>query len=397
MTLKLYYDNPEIGQTEVKVEEVGKDGKGFYAILDQTCFYPEGGGQPGDTGTIGSARVLDVQMAGDEIRHYTDFLLEKKSYQANLDWERRFDHMQQHAGQHVLSAIFDDQYGLKTSSFHLGAERVSIDLDAPEIASEVLAAVEEAVNEVIRRHLPITVQWVDDIQAQALPLRKPPAVSGEIRLVKIEGIDLNACGGTHPKNTADIGQIKIISTEKSKGGTRVYFLCGHRAAGYFRELVSISDELVRQLNAPVRELPATAAALIAEKAGLEKELKDVRAKLLEAEAGAFLPDGDGVIEQTFSSRPVKEVQQLARLAIAQYPEAHLLFLLHEDAQIRFVCAKGEMAKGDVREVLQNLLALTDGKGGGNANFAQGGGKTTCSSEEFSHAFRQTVKNMQEIL
>lgn len=397
MTLKLYYDDPEITQTEVEVKEAGKDETGFYAILDQTCFYPEGGGQPGDTGTIGAARVLDVQMAGDEIRHYTDVLLEKKSYQAGLDWERRFDHMQQHAGQHVLSAIFDDQFGLKTSSFHLGSERVSIDLDAPEIASEVLTAVEQAANKVIRRHLPITVQWVDDAQAQTLRLRKPPAVSGEIRLVKIEGIDLNACGGTHPKNTADIGQIKIISTEKSKGGTRVYFLCGHRAAAYFRELVSISDELVRQLNAPLRELPASAAALLADKAALEKDLKDVQAKWLEAEAGAFLPDEDGVIEKTFSTRPVKEIQQLARLAIARYPEGHLLFLLHEEAQIRFVCAKGQNAKGDVREVLQNLLAMTDGKGGGNANFAQGGGSTTRSIEEFSHTFRQAVKNMQGIL
>lgn len=397
MTLKLYYEDPETAEAEVEVIHTGQDSKGFYAVLDQTCFYPEGGGQPGDKGAIGPVRVLDVQMAEGEIRHYTDGLLEKQRYLSVLDWKRRWDHMQQHAGQHVLSAIFDDEYGLKTSSFHLGAERVSIDLDGSEVSPAVLSAVEEMANEVIRRHLSITTEWVDDGQAKQMPLRKPPAVSGKIRLVKIEWVDLNACGGTHPKNTADISQIKIISTEKAKGGIRVYFLCGDRAAGYFQELVSISDNLVRQLNAPIRELPEAASALLAEKSALEKELKEVQAKLLEAEAGTIRPDGNGVIEKTFSSRPVKEVQQLARFTIASFPEVYLLFLIHEDSHARFVCAKGANADGDIRDALHKLLALTGGKGGGNASFAQGGGETECAPEKFSEVFRSTVKNMQGIL
>lgn len=397
MTMKLYYEDSELAEADVEVIGAGEDDKGFYAVLDQTCFYPEGGGQPGDTGTIGPAHVLDVQAEGEEIRHYTDVVLEKGSYQARLEWKRRWDHMQQHAGQHVLSAVFDDGYGLKTSSFHLGTERVSIDLDAPAISPEILQAAEEAANGVVRRHLPITVQWVDDALAETMPLRKPPAVSGEIRLVEIEGIDLNACGGTHPKNTADIGQIKIISTEKAKGGTRVYFLCGNRAADYFRELIRVSDELVRQLNAPLPELPEAAAALLNEKAALEKEAKEMQAKLLEAEAGMFQPGADGVVEKTFSSRSAKEVQQLARLTIANYPKAYLLFLVQEGTSTRFVCAKGTEAGGDVRVALQSLLAMTGGKGGGNAGFAQGGGETSCSMEELSKEFRSVVENMQENL
>lgn len=397
MTLKLYYENPEMKEAEIEVIHTGKDSRGAYAVLDKTPFYPEGGGQPADTGTIGTVRVLDVQTAEGEIRHYTGERVEAGGYRASLDWNRRWDHMQQHAGQHVLSAIFDDGYGLKTSSFHLGAERVSIDLDAPEISPEILQAAEAAANEVIRRYLPITMQWVSDAQAKAMPLRKPAAVSGEIRLVKIGEVDLNACGGTHPGNTADIGQIKIISTEKSKGGTRVYFLCGGRAASYFRELICVSDKLVGLLNAPLQELPAAAEAVLDEKTAFEKELKEMQSKLLQAEAAMFQPDGDGVIEKEFTNRSVKEVQQLARLVAADFPKAYLLFLVQDASGMRFVCAKGAEAEGDVREVLKELLALTSGKGGGNAGFVQGGGENPQSSVELSKAFRRVVKNMQGIL
>lgn len=394
MTLKLYYEDSEMREAEIEVIHTGKDNRGDYAVLDKTPFYPEGGGQPGDAGTIGLVPVLDVQTAGEEIRHYTGAPIEAGRYRAVLDWKRRWDHMQQHAGQHVLSAVFDDVYGLKTSSFHLGAERVSIDLDAAEISPEILEAAEEAANEVIRRHLAITVQWVGDAEAKAMPLRKPPAVKGEIRLVQIGDVDLNACGGTHPGNTADIGGIKIISTEKSKGGTRVYFLCGGRAASFFRNLVRVSDKLVGLLNAPVQELEAAAAAVLGEKAALEKELKEMQAKLLEAEAALFQPDEDGVIEKEFTSRSVKEVQQLARIAVANLPKAYLLFLVKDASGMRFVCAKGAEAKGDVREVLKELLALTGGKGGGNADFVQGGGENPQSPDELGKAFRSGVKKMQ---
>ncbi|MGK7376588.1 alanyl-tRNA editing protein [Planococcus sp. 1R117A] len=398
MTSKLYYEDSELAKASVTVTQTGEDAKGIFVILDQTCFYPEGGGQPGDTGTIGDANVLDVQTVDGEIRHYTDSKLTEGTFPAELDWKRRWDHMQQHAGQHVLSAVFDDGHDMKTSSFHLGEERVSIDLDTPQVSKEQLLEAETAANEVIRQHLPISTEWVSDEQAKNLELRKTPAVTGEIRLVKIEGVDLNACGGTHPKNTADIAMIKIIGTEKAKGGTRVYFLCGNRAMDYFRQLVETTDELVQQLNAPVQELPEAAALLLKEKVGNEKVLKELRTQLLEAEAAAIQPEDDtGLIQQVFHNRPVKEVQQLARLAIAKQPSAVLLFLIAEEENIRFVCAKGEEAEGDMRNVLKELLLLTDGKGGGNAQFVQGGGKTEHSPEMFFRAFQLSLKNIQGIL
>lgn len=398
MTLKLYYDDPEMTQTQMTVNGSGQDEKGQYIIADQTIFYPEGGGQPADVGFIGDAAVLDVQMREGEVRHYTDKPIDPGEYAAQLDWDKRFDHMQQHAGQHVLSAVFADRFDLHTSSFHLGVERVSIDLDAPEISKEVLAAAEAEANRVIRSHIPITTEWVSNEQAKAMPLRKPTSVEGDIRLVKMDGIDLNACGGTHPKNTAAIGLIKIISVEKAKGGTRVYFLCGDRAFAQFDKFIETTDELVRQLNTPLKDLPAATAALLEEKAALEKELKEIRLELLEVEAANIQPVKDTVsAERIFENRSVKELQQLARLVAAREKEAYVFLLSVEPNSVRFVCAKGEDAPGDMRVVLKELLALTAGKGGGNQGFVQGGGETDYGSEDFINAFQATIKNIREIL
>ncbi|MGI2327838.1 alanyl-tRNA editing protein [Planococcus sp. YIM B11945] len=392
MTNKLYYENPELRAHTVAVLQNEKDSHGDYVVLDQTIFYPEGGGQPNDLGTINGVNVYDVQTVRGEIRHYIETPLPLGTYQTELDWARRWDHMQQHAGQHVLSAVFDDVYQMKTSSFHLGKERVSIDLNAPEITGSQLEDVEKRANAVIRRHLPIQTQWVTQEQAAEMNLRKPPAVDGPIRLVIMDGVDTNACGGTHPLNTADIETIKIISTEKSKGGTRVYFLCGTRAMHYFQQLIRTTDELVRQLNAPLPELVAAADALLQEKAANEKTIKDLRAELLEVEAASFMPDpAHGTVEKLFRNRPIKEIQQLARLAISRHPSAHLLFLGMDGEDMRFVCAKGTDAPGDMREALKELLALTAGKGGGNEQLGQGGGKTDKLPETFFQVFRSSVQ------
>lgn len=393
MTTKLYYEDSEIAEAIVQVLSSASDEKGEYSILDQTCFYPEGGGQPADTGAIGKAKVLDVQTVEGEIRHYTNGILETGSYTATVDWKRRRDHMQQHAGQHVLSAVFDDFYGMKTQSFHLGEERVSIDLDCQGITDEQLRDVEEKANEVIRRHIPIISEWVTDEQAAELPLRKKPAVSGSIRLVKMGEIDLNACGGTHPKNTAAIGQIKLISAEKAKGGTRVYFLCGNRSMSYFQQLIETTDKLVHKLNAPISELAAAADALLNDKIENEKTIKEQRLQLLTMEANSLQAE-DGKIEKVFYDRPFKEIQQLAKMATVQHPEASLLFLGVDGLDVRFVCARGSEVEGDMRQVLKELLALTEGKGGGNAQFAQGGGISAEQPDAFIHAFRKTLGKIQ---
>lgn len=393
MTIKLYYNDSEISQAIVHVLDSAKDEVGYYAVLDQSCFYPEGGGQPADTGRIGAAKVVDVQTVEGEIRHYTDIQLPKESFSAEIDWQKRWDHMQQHAGQHLLSALFEDMYSLKTQSFHLGQARVSIDLDLGTATTAQLKDVEKMANQLIRQRLAISTRWVTREKAGTLALRKPPAVEGNIRLVEIDGIDLNACGGTHPKNTADIGLLKIISTEKAKSGMRVYFLCGTRALEYFNFLMETTDKLVVQLNAPTAELPEAAEALLTEKATADKTIKSLQEQVLSLEAETILPI-DGIVEQVFEGRPVKELQQLARLVIGKHASANLLFINTSEDDMRLVCARGEQASGDMREVLKRLLELTEGKGGGNAQFAQGGGRTAETPKAFQNAFRETLKSFK---
>jgi alanyl-tRNA synthetase len=375
MTEKRYYDQPALKELDIRVIRSGKDHTGPYCILDETIFYPEGGGQPADQGQIGGLQVMDVQLVEGEIRHYTKEQVHNGEFCAKLNWARRWDHMQQHAGQHLLSAAFEDLLGMKTVSFHLGPDRASIDLEVASMTVVESSKAEEFVRNVIRKHLPIHTDWKKKEEALEMNLRKPPAVEGPIRIVSIEGVDTNACGGTHPENTADVGIVKILGTEKVKAGMRVYFLCGDRAFNHFHLLGKTTDELVRQLNAPLAQLTEAAEALIQEKVKLEKEAKQVRSKLLEFEAAALSPSGkNGVIGAVYEDRPLKELQQLAKTAIEIHPASALLLLSVDEDGTKFVCANGAESPGELKTLLPVLLEQLDGKGGGNNRLIQGGGK-----------------------
>lgn len=392
MTEKIFYRDAYTQTASVAVVATGTDDKGDYAVLDRSCFYPEGGGQPADTGTIGDVEVTDVQTVDGEVRHYTTHRLGKENYMAAIDWNRRFDHMQQHTGQHLLSAAFEDEFGMATKSFHLGAERVTIDLDVRSIQPDQLQRVEQQVNNYIRRRIPVDTEWVTHEQAAGMKLRKKPAVEGDIRLVKIGDIDLNACGGTHIANSAELGLVKIIRTEKSKSATRVYFLCGDRAMRHFDLLQSVTDQLTRSLNAPVAELPDAAAALTADRKEKEKQLKKLNLRLLEREAASLTPENN-VLIQNFEERTIKEVQQLAQLKTQNHPGLYILFMIRDGSDLHFISAKSKNASGDMKYFLEKI---TDGNGiaiRGNENLAQGSGPLTTEPEVYGNAFQEILKEI----
>jgi len=392
MTERIFYQDAMAQAVVANVIATGIDEKGPYVVLDRSCFYPEGGGQPADKGIIGETEVTDVQNVDGEIRHYTARALEKGDYTATIDWQRRFDHMQQHTGQHLLSAVFEDEFGMVTKSFHLGTERVSIDLDIQKISAEQLREVERQVNHLITRHHPIETEWVTQEQAGRMALRKQPAVMGDVRLVKIAGIDINACGGTHLGNTAELGLVKIIRTEKAKTATRVYFLCGQRALDHFDLLQSVTDQLTRSLNVPVGELPEAAAAVLSDRREKEKQLKKISLHLLESEAESLQPEGN-VLVKDFSGRPFKDVQRLAKLTADKHGSLYLLFLVREDSLMRFVCAKGKSSRGDMKQVLGKLIETSGGNVGGTEDLAQGGVSLREDLEIFATAFRDIIKEI----
>ncbi|HSJ38053.1 MAG TPA: alanyl-tRNA editing protein [Planococcus sp. (in: firmicutes)] len=392
MTERIYYQDATAQAIGANVIATGIDERGHYAVLDRSCFYPEGGGQPADNGFIGETEVTDVQTVGGELRHYTGHALARGEYTAAIDWHRRFDHMQQHTGQHLLSAVFEDEFGMVTKSFHLGTERVSIDLDVPRISAEQLKRVEHQVHQLISRHIPIETEWLTQEQASGLALRKKPSVEGDIRLVKITDIDINACGGVHLGNTAELGLIKIIRTEKAKSATRVYFLCGNRALNHFDLLQSVTDQLTRSLNVPVDELPEAAAAVLNDRRDKEKQLKKISLRLLEAESDSLQPEEDLLVKD-FSGRPLKDVQRLAKLTAEKHDSLHLLFLIQEDSNMRFICAKGKSSNGDMKHALGKLIENSGGNVGGTADLAQGSGPLKGNLEIYATAFQNIIKEI----
>jgi len=239
MTHRLYYTDPLTRSFDAAVVACGTNEGKYCVVLDRTAFYPTSGGQPFDTGTLGGAQVTDV-LDGDngDVVHVTDQPLGVGTLVVGeIDWGRRFDHMQQHTGQHLLSAAFDRLFGVRTVSFHMGQEISTIDL-AREVSLDEIASSERLTNEVIWDDRPVSLRFVPADQAAALPLRKESERTGELRLVEVPDFDLSACGGTHVPRTGTIGMVAVTASERFKGGTRISFACGGRAVRARRDEAS---------------------------------------------------------------------------------------------------------------------------------------------------------------
>ncbi len=226
----LYEREPGRREAEAEVVAAGEQGGRPFVVLSDTLFYPEGGGQPADRGTIAGVAVLDVQRAGGTIRHLLERPIAPGSVRLALDWERRFDHMQQHTAQHLLSALAEDRFGWKTTAFHLGPAVSDIELAVPALAEETREALEEAVAAEIRAARPVRPRRVTREEFERLEAVRtrglPDGHAGEVRLVEIEGVDLNTCGGTHLASTAEIEALHLLASEPMRGGTRLHFAAG---------------------------------------------------------------------------------------------------------------------------------------------------------------------------
>jgi alanyl-tRNA synthetase len=250
------------------------DGKPAVA-LDRTAFYPTGGGQPNDTGILAGVEVLDVVAADGLIWHVVgnDILVEE--VEGEIAWARRYDHMQQHTGQHVLSQAFIQVCGAETVAFHLGTSSSTIDLDRTDLGAGLIAAAEAAANAVVDDALPVTAEFVSEAQLSQIPLRKPPKVTEDVRVVQVAGFDWSACGGTHLMNTAQIGLIKIVGTERRSAELRVSFLCGGRARADYARLQLLAGELASRFSVGQDEVPAAVDRLSNEHRAARKELADL--------------------------------------------------------------------------------------------------------------------------
>lgn len=389
MTERLYYTDPALDRFEATVTRVDHvDGRQLVR-LDRTAFYPTSGGQPFDLGTLGAARVIDVtdEENGDVV-HIVDGALDPgERITGRIDWPRRFDHMQQHTGQHVLSAAFDTLLDARTESFHLGADYATIDL-ARELTPIQIARAEDDANRVVWEDRAVSIRFVDAGEAATLPLRKTPAREGTLRLIDVGGYDLSACGGTHVARTGAIGMIAVSGWERFKGGMRVGFVCGGRALRAHRRLRDVVAESARLLSTMQDDVPAGIERLHADAKDAKRQIKDLQARLAEHEAERLAADAQaGVVVAALDGWDQAALKGIAS-AIAARP-GHVAALLGGPPPFAVVIARSADRTIDCGAALKALVARFGGKGGGRPELAQGGG-LQADPHEVADYFRSLV-------
>ena len=376
VTVRLYYTDPAVLAFDAEVTRALEHEGRPAVVLDRTAFYPSSGGQPFDIGRLGDADVLDVVDQEHEIVHVLSTPLPSGARVAGqIDAARRLDHMQQHTGQHVLSAAFDRLFANETVSFHMGAEVSTIDLAKPVTWNDAAQAIDVA-NGIVWENRPVSIRFVSASEAAALPLRKDPARGGEIRLIEVDDFDLSACGGTHVSRTGAIGIVAALTIDKLRGGARVTFVCGRRALrtlDTYREAVSGS---ARVLSVLPQELPSAIGRLHDEGRELRKALTRAQARLAQLEGERLARDAEPIGNVRLVARVIEgwDVAGLKMLASAVASQEGVVAVLVSAARpASVVIARGAGVAADAGELLRALVTKFGGRGGGKQDIAQGGG------------------------
>ena len=365
-----------LATTVIKVSE---EGGRHCAILEDTILYPEGGGQPCDLGTIGEAAVLGVAHGPGGIVHFTDRPLEPGPVEVCLDWGRRRDHMQQHTGQHLLTALAQDRFGWATTAFHLGTEVCDIELDAPQILDRERLELEDAVAAEISAGRAVTASWVSRDEYDALHVRSrglPEGHEGDIRLVAIEGLDTNTCGGTHLARTSELEGVKLLGVEPIRGGTRLFFVFGKRLRARLEAHEKRNHHLRTALGRPDDGLAEAVEQRLAREKDLERALRHADTELASAYAKAMLAGTDAFITHHFESKDAAFLQKLTRVLLDAEKESNaagrLYFFTAEMGGERFFSlAAGGACKADLPALGRSIAAILGGRGGGSSRQFQG--------------------------
>jgi alanyl-tRNA synthetase len=398
MLSRLYYTEPWLRTFEATVTDVVPDGDRQHVWLSRTAFYPSSGGQPFDTGRIAAAQVIDV-LDGDDDRvvHVVEgaTLAAGERVSCEIDWPRRFDHMQQHTGQHLLSAAFERLHEARTESFRLGTDCSTIDL-AVEVTPAQIAAAEDDANAIAWEGRPVSIRFVNADEAGRLPLRKAPAREGRLRLIEVEGYDLSACGGTHVSNTGAVGLIAVRGWERFRGGTRVEFVCGGRALVSHRAWRDWASAAARPLSIMPAELPAAIEKLRDENKELRRQLKALAEKTATLEAStlagrAAAIGGASVLIEALDGYDMTALKLLAASFVHEPARVIVLFTGARPAEVVTMCS-GDVGGFDGAGVVRQLTTQFGGRGGGKRAAAQGGG-LEATSEALVAAARAIVAGM----
>jgi alanyl-tRNA synthetase len=378
VTERLYYSDSHLIEFDARVVDVTARVSGWTAlVLDRTAFYPTGGGQPSDTGTLNGARVVECIDDGDNgVLHVVQGAAPSRgdAVRGRVDWSRRLDHMQQHTGQHILSQALVKLFNAPTRSFRVLDTSCQIDVELNNPATDLIERAVELANNVIWENRAITIRNVTSGESAELPLRKEPARDGDLRLIEIEGFDLTPCGGTHAYRTGEVGIIAVRSWERAKGLTRIEFVAGMRALADYRKANKSAREVAALFSTGRDDAPQLAAQMVEEHKELNRRIRALEELAAAAEAEKLLATArDGVISAIFDGRDAESLKKLAQALIA-HPQTIALLASRDHDTARLVFARSADAVGDMNTLMREACALLDGRGGGKPEIAQGGGK-----------------------
>lgn len=389
-TKAIYYEQDYRQPWETKIIGIERYKKDYGIRLAQSAFYPGGGGQPCDLGWIHGIQVKEVWTEGDEIIHLMDQPLDEgERVVCQVDGIRRLDLMQQHSGQHLLSAVFYTLFGGQTSSFHLGLDYVTIDISIPDLSQEVIEKAENQANQYIFENLPIQHYLVNQEKLKKLPLRKQPQVEEDIRIVEIEGVDWSPCGGTHLAHTGEIGLLKIIKTENYKGNTRVYFKAGGRALEDFQHKSRVFAQLTARLSSGEEELVDRVEKELEKARILSKDLNRWKEKAAFWETKDLIANReDTLIARLFEDKDFQEIERISKEIHAQ---GEYLLLFGSQADQKLLLSHSGHASLHCGKLFREALPSFGGRGGGNDKKAQAAFSTMEGLEKFYQHIKEQIR------
>ncbi|GLB32382.1 alanyl-tRNA editing protein [Lacrimispora amygdalina] len=382
---KLYYERPYVKKFEAEVVECRPDKDGNYLVrLNRTAFYPEGGGQPADTGTLGEALVCDVRERPEGIVHITDRPIPEKTLVTGiLDWERRFSHMQNHSGEHLLSGVVHKHYGYDNIGFHMGKDEVTVDFNGT-LTMEQLEEVEAEVNELIWQNIPVLETYPSKEELDALDYRSKKELSGQVRIIEFPGADVCACCGTHVMTAGEIGILKVTGLARYKGGVRVSLLCGREALLDYRKKLKAVQNISVLLSAKPDSVSDAVSKLKEEGIRKDSDRNRLTRELLVRKAAEY-PESDAPVLVLEENLLPAQLRQFCTMLYEEKKGSIVLVCSGEEGLYQYAAGS---STADMRALSRQLNERLNGRGGGNTLLAQGTFQT--SFQEIQKVFKEEL-------
>lgn len=382
MAIQLYYDDSHLSEFEATVLSCVETDKGFRTVLDQTAFFPEGGGQKADTGVIGSVAVTDVQTEDGEVVHYLKAPLDPgRNYPCRIDWDVRFERMQNHSGEHIVSGIVHGLYGYDNVGFHMSEDVITIDFNGI-LEWDQLLEVERKSNEVIWKNVPIRAWFPTDEELTSLDFRSKKELDEAVRLVRIEGVDLCACCAPHVNSTGEIGIIKILSVMKHRGGVRIEMIAGKTAYEKLRNDYEQVRAVSQMLSAKHDEITASVSRVSDETDELKQTIYELRMSILESRIEYYKDISSGNICEFNTGLADSMCRDLINALVDKTDGIVGVFTGDDFAGYRYILGSKQV---NLREVIRDINSALSGKGGGSPTMVQG--TMNCTKEQITNYFK----------